>query len=88
VRPVVDGVSVRVKGGNLVVKVRGAGFEPGAIVRINDESVGVTPVVAASGAQIKLKGDAAALRLKPPGQQNRIVVEVDGLISTEATFVY
>ncbi len=88
VRPVIDGVSVKVKGANLVLKVRGEGFEPGTIVRINDDSVGVTPVVAASGGQIKLKGDAAALRLKPPGQQNRITVEVDGLVSTEATFVY
>lgn len=87
-RPVIDGVSVKVKGANFVLKVRGSGFEPGAVVRINDEIVAVPITVSASGGQIKLKADAAALHLKPPGQRNRIVVEVDGLVSAEATFVH
>lgn len=87
-RPVIDGVSVKVKGANFVLKVRGSGFEPGAVVRMNDEIVAVPITVSASGGQIKLKADAAALHLKPPGQRNRIVVEVDGLVSAEATFVH
>lgn len=87
-RPVIDSVSVKVKGANLVLKVRGEGFEPGLIVRINDLVVDLTANVAASHSQFKLKGSSAALHLKPPGQRNRIVIEVDGLESAEATFVH
>lgn len=87
-RPVVESVSLKVKGPNLVLKVKGEGFAPGIAVRINDLTVDLAATVASSGAQFKMKGTAEALHLKPPGQRNRIVVEVDGLVSVEATFVH
>jgi len=88
VRPAIASVTVKPKGTQVVLRVRGAGFAPGATVRINGEPVSATVAVAPSGASLKLKGDPAALHLLPSGQTNRIVVAVGPIASAEATFVY
>jgi hypothetical protein len=83
-RPVVTRVVLKEKGAGYALKVKGTGFAAGAVVRINGEPVGV-PVAFGRGA-LKAKGDAAALGLRPPGEPNTLVVEVDGLASAAVTF--
>lgn len=83
-RPEVSRVVLKPKGDAFSLKVKGSGFAAGAVVRVNGEVVGV-PVTFAGGA-LKARGDAAALRLRPAGEPNTLVVEVGGLASTPVGF--
>jgi hypothetical protein len=83
-RPSIARVTAKPKGSEVRLKIRGANLAAGAAVRINGEAVSV-PVSFARGA-LGLRGDAAALHLRPAGETNTLVVEVDGLASAEAEF--
>jgi hypothetical protein len=83
-RPTVSRVVLKAKGDGFALKVKGSGLAAGAVVRINGEVVGV-PVTFAGGT-LKVRGDAAALHLRPAGEPNTLVVEVEGLASVEAVF--
>lgn len=85
-RPEVSKVTSKPKGGDLQLKIKGSGLSGTVVVRINGETVAAPVSGGASGGTLKLRGTAEALHLNPAGQTNTLVVEVDGLASSEFIF--
>jgi hypothetical protein len=84
-RPSVTTVSLKPKGTELLLRVKGTGFEAGATVVLNGEPLTTSVVVNGAGSSIKTRGDAAALHLRPAGETNTVVVVVGGLASAEGS---
>lgn len=87
-RPAVERVTAKTKGTTITLKIRGAGFEQGASVRVNGVTVLPRVAYSASTATLKVKGTATDLNLLPSGQSNTVTVAIGGLESATATFVY
>jgi hypothetical protein len=68
------------------LKIFGRNFAGDAIVRINGKRIDKDPKFAASLGRLIIKGTSSELNLKPTGQNNKLIVVVDGVASDSFDF--